>query len=114
VIFSPALRCRDNLFIESANGMVMVNSRAGQDYATLTRREPNRTDVIGPIQCPLTPSDIVRALGSEPSARGGGPSGLGTSYSDVASVLEQMCARGALAASFWAGPLPKIGLLVKK
>jgi len=114
VIFGPALRCRDNVFLESPNGLVMVNSRAGQDYATLTRRVPNRTDVIGPIQCPLTPSDIVRALGGEPGARGGGPVGLGTPYTDIASVLEQMCAKGAVAAQFWPGPGPKIGLLVKK
>ena len=68
----------------------------------------------GPIRCPLTPGDIVRALGSERRARGGGPGGLGTPYSDVASVLEQMCAKGALVAQFWAGPGPKIGLIVKK
>jgi len=114
VIFGPPLKCRDNLFVESPNQMVVVNSRAGEDYATLTRQEPNRDGVIGPIRCALSPGEIVRALGSEQSSRGGGPSGLGTSYSDIAAVLEQMCAKGGLAAEFWPGPLPKNGLIVKK
>ncbi|MHC4521668.1 MAG: HEAT repeat domain-containing protein, partial [Planctomycetota bacterium] len=115
VIFGSSLTCRDNVFVESPDGMVVVDSRAGQDYATLTRRVANRPGVIGPIRSGLTVGEIIRALGSERrSTRGGGSAGLGACYGDVAAVLEQLCAKGGVAAEFWAGPLPKIGLIVKK
>lgn len=115
VIFGASLTCRDNVFVESLDGMVMVNSRRGQDHATLTRRVPNRPGVIGPLRSSLKISEIIRTLGSEGGrTRDGAPAGLGASYGDVAAVLEQLCAKGGVAAEFWAGPLPKIGLIVKK
>jgi len=114
VLFGAPLRCRDNLFVESSEGTVVVDSRSGQDYASLTRQARGRPGVIGPVRSGLAVSEIVRALGAEPRARDGGPSGLGVPYADVIAVLEQLSAKEAVAAEFWAGPLPKIGLLVKK
>jgi hypothetical protein len=115
VLFGSPLICRDNLFIESPDGQVVIDSRTGQDYASLTRRVSGRQGVIGPVRSGLALSQIVRALGAErPRAGGDGSEGLGVPYSDVTAVLEQLSAKEGVAAEFWAGPLPKIGLLVKK
>jgi hypothetical protein len=107
VIFGSPLRCRDSLFVQAPEGRVVVDSRAGQDYASMTRLSPQGEGVIGPIRTRLDLSSIVRALGSERSARGGGPAGLGVPYADVVAVLEQLVAKEAVAAEFWVGPLPK-------
>jgi len=114
VVFGAPLRCRDNLFIESPDGQVVIDSRQGRDYASLSRRMPGQGGV-GPVRSGLTLSQIVRALATErPPARSGSPGGLGVSYSEVTAVLEQLSAKEGVAAEFWVGPLPKIGLLVKK
>ncbi|UCD52747.1 MAG: flagellar basal body P-ring protein FlgI, partial [Phycisphaerales bacterium] len=91
VIFGGPLVCRDSLFVESPDGAVMVDSRVGQDFASLTRRIPGRPEVIGPLRSGLTLSEIVRGLGAEPRRAGSvAPAGLGVSYTDVTAVLEQL------------------------
>jgi len=115
VLFGAPLTCRDNIFVEAADETVTVNSRAGQDHVSLTRKNPAGPGVIGPVRTTFSVSEIVRALGAERSgAEAGDASGLGVSYTDVAAVLEQLTAKGAVIAEFWAGPLPKIGRIVKE
>ena len=71
--------------------------------------------MIGPAKTTFEVGDIVRALGAEPSVTEGKPAGgLGVPYNDVAVVVEQLIGKGAVAAEFWPGPLPKIGLIIKK
>ncbi len=114
VVFGAPLNCHDNIFVEAANGTVVVNSRAGQDHVSLTRKDPARPGVIGPIRSGFSIGGIVRVLGSERQrADAERLSGLGIPYADVTAVLEQLCAKDAVTAEFWAGPLPKIGGIVK-
>jgi hypothetical protein len=114
VLFGSPLACRDNLFVESPDQAVMLNSRAGQDYVSITRKHPTRPGIIGPVQCRRDVADVVRALGGEPSQATTGPlQHLGVPYSQVVAILEQMCAKDAVAAQFWPGPLPKIEPPVK-
>ena len=114
VIFGGPLICRDNLFVESPGGGVLIDSRAGQDYVAITRSRPSGLGVIGPVRTGFALRDIVRTLGSEPAAAKGTPVGLGVSYGEIAVLLQQLVAKDAVDAAFWAGPLPKIGLIVKK
>jgi Flagellar P-ring protein len=115
VIFGAPLVCRDSLFVESPDGAVMIDSHKGQDYASLTRRGAGGQGIAGPVRSGLTVSQIVRTLGAErPRAGSAGPVGLGVPYTDVTAVLKQLTAKEGVAAEFWVGPLPKIGLLVKK
>jgi hypothetical protein len=115
VLFGPALRCRDNVFVETPGGGVVVNARPGQDHVTIARRHPKRPRLIGPVRATRAVGDIVRRLGCEPTAEDGGAvAGLGVSYSDVTVVLEQLAARGGVDAEFWPGPLPKMALIIKK
>lgn len=115
VLFGPTLRCRDNVFVETPDGGVVVNSLAGQEYVTVARRHPRGSRMIGPARTTFEVGDIVRALGAEPEVTDGKlAGGLAVPYGDVAVVMEQLVGKGAVAAEFWPGPLPKIGLIIKK
>jgi len=115
VLFGAPLRCRDNLFVETPDRAVVLDARAGQGYVSVIRQRPTRPGVIGPIHSSPDVGDLVRTLGGEAVA---GPSGqltaAGVPYTQVIALLEQLCAKDAVAATFWVGPLPKIDLPVKK
>jgi len=114
VLFGAPLRCRDNLFVESPDQTLMLDARAGQGFVSVIRKHPTRPGVIGPIRSKPDVGEIVRTLGGEPEAGSAGPlQSLGIPYSQVIALLEQMSAKDAVAAQFWAGPLPKIGPSVK-
>lgn len=115
VLFGPPLRCRKELFVESSDGMVMVNSQPGQEYVSLIRRHSTRPGPIEPLHTGFDLAEIIRTLGAESAkARDGGPPGLDVSYSDVIVLLQQLTAKDMVTAEFWAGPLPKPGLIIKK
>jgi len=115
VLFGPPLRCRKELFVESSDGMVMVNSQPGQEYVSLIRRHSTRPGPIEPLHTGFDLAEIIRTLGAESAkARDGGPPGLDVSYSDVIVLLQQLTTKDMVTAEFWAGPLPKPGLIIKK
>lgn len=115
VLFGVPLTCRHDLFVESPDGTVVVNSKPGQEYVSIIRRHPTRPGIIGPVETGFGVDEIVRTLGGEFSqARDGTISGLGVCYADVATLVQQLAAKGAVEAEFWAGPLPKLGLIIKK
>jgi hypothetical protein len=115
VLFGAPLRCRDNLFVETPGGAVVLDARAGQGYVSVIRQHPKRPGVLGPIRSSPDVGDLVRTLGGEAVA---GPSGqllgAGVPYTQVIALLERLCAKDAVTAAFWAGPLPSIDLPVKK
>jgi hypothetical protein len=115
VLFGGPLRCRDNLFVELPDQTVVLNSRAGQDHVSVIRKHPTRPGVIGPIRSAPDVASVVRTLGGEPAAGASGQlTSLGIPYTQVIALLEQMTAKDAVAAQFWAGPLPKYEPAVKK
>jgi hypothetical protein len=115
VLFGAPLTCRDNLFVESPDQAIVLDSRSGQGYVSVIRKHRTRPGVIGPIRSGPDVGDLIRTLGGEPAAAPSGqPQRLGVPYSEVIALLEQLSAKDAVAAQFWAGPLPKIGLAVKK
>jgi len=115
VIFGAPMRCRDNTFVQSSDGNIIINATAGQKDVTLTRKHPRRPSVAASMKSSFELSDIVRTLCEEPAEKGEEASrGLGVSYSEMTALLKQMCDRGAVKADFRAGPLPKIGTTIKK
>ncbi len=114
-LFGAPLACHDNVFVESPGGMVVIDSRAGQDYISVIRKHPTRPGVIGPVKSSPGLADLIRTLATEPAPMAQGQlRGLGVCYAEVIALLEQMSAKGAVAAEFWVGPLPKIDVPVKK
>ncbi len=109
VLFGAPIVCRDNMFVQSANGEITIDSRAGQKYVSVMRKHPTRPTVIGPLRSSLELGDIIETLCEEPVRRSEkGRIGLGVSYADMIALLKQMCEKGAVEAKFEAGPLPKI------
>lgn len=115
VVFGAPLICRDSMFVESPDGMVMIDAQPGRGYMSLMRKNPMRPGTIGPLKSGFVLSEVIRTLGSEfAQTEEGHVTALGVSYAEVIALLEQMCAKGAVAAEFWPGPLPKFDLTVKK
>ena len=109
VIFGGPILCRDNMFIQSTNGEITIDSRAGQKYVSLIRKHPTRPTVVGPLRSSLELSDIIQTLCEEPVKRSEqGRAGLGVSYAEMIGLLKQMCEKEAIEAEFKAGPMPKI------
>ena len=111
VLFGAPIKCRDNTFIQSADGNITINAPAGQKYVSLIRKHPKRPSVVIQLKSSFELGDIIRTLCEEPVKKAGeGPRGLGVSYSDVIVLLKRMCDKGVVEAQFQAGPLPKIAL----
>jgi len=115
VLFGAPLRCRDNLFVETPDQSLVLDARPGQGYVTILRKHPSRPGMIGPVRSGPDVAELVRTLGGEPEPAASGPlRKLGVPYAQVVAVLERLSAKDGVAAAFWAGPLPKIDLPVKK
>ena len=109
VLFGSPIVCSDNLFIQSANGEITIDSRSGQKYVSVMRKHPKRPTVVGPLRSSLELGEIIQTLCEEPVKRSEQERiGLGVSYADMIALLKQMCEKGAVEAKFEAGPLPKI------
>jgi len=72
--------------------------------------------VIIPLKSSFELGDIIRTLCEEPVVNECSElrPGLGVSYAETIGLLKRMCDAGAVEADFRGGPLPKIGLIVKK
>jgi len=107
VLLGSPIYCRGDIFIESPDGSITINAPAGQQFATIIRKHPRRSDTIIRLQSTLDLADIIQTLCSEPLARPsqGGP-GLGIPYSTLVALLSQMADSGVFAAEFHASNLP--------
>ena len=115
VLFGAPLTCRENVFAESPDGMVVVNAKPGQKSVSVIRRHPTRPGVIGPVATSFDLADIIWTLGGESGQpKDGGRAGLNAPYADVVALMEQLVAKEAVAAQFWPGPLPALSLIIKK
>ena len=108
VLFGAPIYCRDNIFVESADGNITINAPAGEKYVSIIRKHPKRPNVIVKLQSSFELSDIIRTLCEEPVKKNKDEQpGLNVSYAEAIALLKQMCDKGALQAEFRAGPLPK-------
>jgi hypothetical protein len=114
-LFGTPIYCRKNVFIESADGNIIINAPAGQKYISIMRRHPKRPDVVIQLKSSFELGDIIQTLCEEPTRRTEqGRVGLNVSYAEAIALLKQMSDKGAVEAEFRAGPLPKIGMAIKK
>ncbi len=115
VLFGAPIYCHDNIFIQSANGSITINAPAGQKYVSIIRKHPKRPNVMVQLKSSFELSDIIQTLCEEPLKKTKEERrGLNVSYAEAIALLKQMCDKGAVEAEFWAGPLPKIELTIKK
>jgi len=109
VLFGAPIYCRDDVFVQSADGNITINAPSGQNYVSVIRKLPNRPNVIE-LKSSFELSDIIQTLCEEPVTKEGSVlrAGLNISYADAIALLKQMCETGQIPAAFRAGPLPKI------
>ncbi|MHC4646627.1 MAG: flagellar basal body P-ring protein FlgI, partial [Planctomycetota bacterium] len=109
VLFGAPIKCRDDVFVESADGSITIDARRGREYVSVMRKVPNLPRVV-PLKSSFEVSDIIRTLCEEPIVEEGSAKrpGLNVPYADAIAMLKQMCDKGAVDAEFRAGPLPKI------
>ncbi len=115
VLFGAPIYCRENIFIESDDGNVIIDSRAGQKYVSIIRKHPTRPTIIGPLRSSFELSNIILTLCGEPLKKNEEDHvGLGISYATTIALLKRMCDKDFIDAEFWAGPLPNFGAFIKK
>jgi len=108
VLFGAPIYCRDNIYIQSYDGDIVIKASTHQKYVSVMRKHPTRPIIIGPLKSSFSVGDIIQVLCEEPPKRGEpGFGGLGVSYDDMIALLKLMCDVGAIRAEFRAGPLPK-------
>jgi len=115
VLFGAPIYCHDNIFIQSADGNITINAPAGQKYVSIVRKHPKRPNVMVQLKSSFELSDIIQTLCEEPLKKTKQEHrGLNVSYAEAITLLKQMSDKGAVEAKFWAGPLPKIDLIIKR
>jgi hypothetical protein len=114
VLFGAPIYCDGNIFVQSGKGDIIINAPTGQKYVNIIRKHPKRPSVITQLKSSFEIGDIIKTLCEEPIKEGEKGGGLGVSYADAAALLKQMCDMGVVKAEFHAGPMPKIGLNIKK
>jgi hypothetical protein len=109
VLFGAPIYCRDSIFVQSANGDITIDARAGQEYVSVIRKHPTRPIPIK-LKSSFELSDIIQTLCEKPVVKKDSRvrPGLNVSYADAIAILKQMCESGAVKAQFRAGPLPEI------
>ena len=116
-LFGAPIRCRENVFVQSEDGTIVLNAPRGQNYVSVVRRQPRLGAVVGDMRSSHDLADIIRVLCSEPNpnaTKGRQVGGLGVSYSQMIALVKQLSDKGAVGAEFRAGPMPKIGVNIKK
>jgi len=115
VLFGTPIYCRDGIFVQSADGNITINAAEGQKYVSIIRKHPRHPEVIAELKSSFDLGDIISTLCEEPMRQTPqGHTGLNVSYSDAIELLKQLSDKGAVPAEFRAGPLSKIGPIVKK
>ncbi len=115
VLFDAPIYCVGNIFVQSESGDITINAPTGAEYVTILRRHPKRPGDVAQLRSSFELSDIIRTLCDEPAKEGEQKrGGLGVPYAQMAALLQQMCDKSAVRAEFRTGPLPKIGLNIKK
>jgi flagellar basal body P-ring protein FlgI len=115
VLFGAPIYCKDNIFVQSADGDITINAPSGQEYVSIIRKYPRQADA-GPVhlRSSYELSDIIEKLCEEPPKKAGQKKfGLGVSYAEAIALLERLWRKGAVSAEFHTGPLPKIDLIIK-
>jgi len=115
VLFGASIYSDRSIYVQSENGDIVINAPSGQNYVNVIRKHPKRPGVVAELRSSFEIGDIIRTLCDEPPKEGAKRrGGLGVSYTDAVALLNQMCDKGAVRAEFRAGPMPKIGLNIKK
>jgi len=113
VLFGAPIECEKDIFIESDDGYIIINSLPEDpNHISVMRKHPITGELMGPLKTSYKLADVIKFLGSEPSPENDKERvGLGIPYSQIAELLKKMCEKGAVKAEFIAGPLTPLAQL---
>ena len=111
ILFGKPIRCEDNIFVESSDHSITINSAEGQKYVSVMRKHPRRKRLVGPLRSGRQLPDVIQTLCESPIVDDSAKlrPGLGISYTELVALLEKMCENGGVKAEFKAGPLSTAG-----
>lgn len=114
VLFGSPILCNKDIFIDMKQ--VMINVRPDETMMSLSRRHPGRPKLVGPVKCGFRVEDVIRTLGHTPEEdlRKISWPGLGISYSEILTILEQMCSQGIIPAQIILGTPTDAGSFLEK
>ena len=113
VIFGAPIDCRQDIFIESDDGDIIINALPDENKISIMRKHPITGELMGPLKTSFRLVDVVKALGDEPSPEDEKlRSGLGISYSEIVELLKKMCDKGAVDAVFASSEPPDISAII--
>lgn len=105
VLFGAPINCEKDLYIESADGGIIINSQPTDERISILRKHPITGGLMGPLKCSTSIADIVKLLGDPPAPKDEKKRpGLGVPYSEIVQMLKTMADKGAVNADFIAGP----------
>ena len=106
VLFGAPIDCEKDIFIESDDGQIIINSLADENRISIMRKHPVTGELMGPLKTSFRLADVIKILGDESAPEDEKQrSGLGVPYSQIVELLKKMCEKGAVKAEFVAGPL---------
>jgi hypothetical protein len=102
------LDCREDIFVESDDGQVIINSLPDENKISIMRKHPVTGELMGPLKTSFRLADVIRTLGDEPAPEDDKKRvGLGVSYTEIVELLKKMCENGAVDAVFAASAPPE-------
>ncbi|MCX5632831.1 MAG: flagellar basal body P-ring protein FlgI [Phycisphaerae bacterium] len=106
VLFGAPIDCEKDIFIESDDGQIIINTLPDENRISIMRKHPITGELMGPLKTSFKLADLIKALGDEPAPEDSKlRSGLGVSYSQIVELLKKICEKGAVKAVFVSGPL---------
>jgi hypothetical protein len=109
VILGAPLDCRQDIFIESDDGSIIINALPDENKISIMRKHPITGELMGPLKTSFRLADVVRALGDVPAPEDEKVrAGLGVSYTEIVELLKKMCEKGAVDAVFTASQPPAV------
>lgn len=108
VIFGAPLKTRKNIFVQTGDAMVTLNSPEELDHISIIRKHPKRS-VNLKLSSTFDLENLIKRMSGSPSPMSKyDKPGLGIPYEDVAELLKKMTEKKAVDAFYHMSSLPEI------
>jgi flagellar basal body P-ring protein FlgI len=103
VIFGDKLVCENNVFFESDDKTITINSGPKDTYFTIAKLLSDGHNFVQARTSDLSVEDLIITLATPSSKKTGAgnqPTGVGLTFSQIVGVIHQLCRQGVIPAGF--------------
>jgi hypothetical protein len=103
VIFGDKLFCGNDVFFESDDKTITINSSSNQSYFTIAKLLSDGHNFVQARTADLSVEDLIITLAMSPAKKGGTQNqrtGAGLTFSQIVGVVHQLCRQGVIPAGF--------------